>query len=172
MTFDMTVGQVIPEYRGRQEGVYLSIDGTGLTVSCLYDSPTSKERHAFKERAPLAVCVARKYDLMVMCLRFGAQPWVDCTYTPHIGAEPILQPVEGGQGYAMIVRLVDTSTGILVAQRLVSLGTEISIEIRRIVDEIQHTEFDAEQYNRQIKTLYSIYSTEDLVCCASVRWDC
>lgn len=98
------------------------------------------------------------------------QPWIDCTYTPHIGFESALQPVEDGQGYAMIVRLVDTRTGILMAQRLVGLGTEISLEIRRIVNEIQRTKFDVEQYRKQINTLYTIYSTEELVREASVKW--
>lgn len=156
------VGESYAMFKGRQDGVYLSIDDAGLMLTCLFNRPTSAEVKAFHARQPLSVRVMRKYDLLTMCLRFGQLNWMDCTYTPHIGSDPDLPPVGDGQGYAMHILLFDTSTGTLKQQRLVSLSTEVSRRIREIIRDLRATPFSQAAYQKQLGLLYSLYSTDDL----------
>lgn len=167
---EYVVGQFYPEFARRSDGVYLSIDDAGILVNVLFNSPTAKERKAFQSREPLSVCVLRKYDLLVMLLRFSTLPWMDCTFTPNIGKKPVMQDVPDGAGYAMVVRLFDTRNGMLRTQRMISLGTEISREIKHIVDDLSKTPFARDIYNTQIKTLYSTYKTTDLLDEVTIKW--
>lgn len=156
------VGESYAMFQGRQDGVHLSIADSGLMLTCLFDRPTSAEVKAFHARQPLSVRVMRKYDLLTMCLRFGQLSWMDCTYTPHIGSDPDLPPVDDGQGYALHILLFDTSTGTLKQQRLVSLSTEVSRRIREIIQDLRATPFSQPTYQKQLNLLYSLYSTDDL----------
>lgn len=164
------VGRRYADYVRMPEGAYLSLDGSGVLLTVLFDRPTAKECSSFDARNPIQIRVLRKYNLLVLLARFGSSPWMDSTYTPHIGNTPELPPVPDGAGYAMTIRLFDTITGELKKQRIVGLGTDISREIRRIVLELQETQFSNQSYQDQLDFLYSEYSTLDLVNEASVQW--
>ncbi len=165
------VGKSYPDMRMKPDGVFLSIDDSGLLITVLMDSPSKEEKRAFHQNSAFSVAAGRIFDLLFLCVKFGSLSWMDCTYTPHLGYTPLLPDVPDGLGYAAIIRLFDTRTGLLCSQRLVSIDTLVSRYIRAQIEEIKKCRFDVSKYHDQINMVYNTYSTMDLLAHTVCRFD-
>ena len=87
------VGKSYPDMRMKPDGVFLSIDDSGLLITVLMDSPSKEEKRAFHQNSAFSVAAGRIFDLLFLCVKFGSLSWMDCTYTPHLGYTPLLPDV-------------------------------------------------------------------------------
>lgn len=148
------------------EGTRLEFDGAFM-LTCAFDRPTAKEKKAFKSGVP-------QFDLVVVngiiffLSRFGTLNWMDSPFNIHLyPANRILQLKKPGptQGYGLHVMLIDSSTGILVHQRLIGLEHDLST---RLYDAIIHQPM-IPNYNQQVQLTMAQYTTRNLV---ALKDDC
>ncbi|MEG6613779.1 hypothetical protein V6C42_13065 [Pseudoclostridium thermosuccinogenes] len=59
--------------------------------------------------------------------------------------------------------LVDASTGIIKAMRLIGLGTTFSIQLKKAIEKQKNTAFDESLYDKAITRVYGNYSTNDMI---------
>lgn len=138
------------------EGVLLNIVDSGIDVIFNFSRPSRDEIAAFKSKTPLTIHMGEIKDILVWGIETPAFS-CDCMYIPAAGKSPNLQSVSEGCGYITFFFLVDYSTNKLVAQRMISLSTDFSRNLKHIVDQMNkkhHINFD-----QAISDLYSKYPT-------------
>lgn len=151
-------GQRVPEFRGR-DGVFLSIDGSGVFLLCRMASPTAQERQAFESGQPIQIGMGVEQGILFWVARFGDIPAMDCTYSPQIArSAPALPEPRPNQGYALTVILADGETGETLKLRLIGLPHDFSVELRNLLAKISASAID---YQKAIAALYRL-STQQL----------
>lgn len=152
------VGEKYSQFRG-EDGVFLTLDDSGIIVLCRMARPTAKEKRAFDRRQPLGIGIGEMGSVMFMTLRFGDLPLMDCTYSPHVtGKCPELQIPSESEGYAMTILLADADSGELLQTRLVGLPHDFSLSVRDSLDCIMNS---PEPYQISLNRVYS-FSTQQL----------
>lgn len=160
------LGAKIQEFRG-QDGVYLSIDESGVLLLCRMNRPTSDERRAFNSSQPIQIAMDERDGVLYWCVRFGDLDPMDCTYSPQVASHvPELETPEKGTGYALTVILADGSSGEIVKLRVVGLPHDFSVRLKSIYDSIRGKWID---YPSAIAGIYRC-STEQLE--ASAKYHC
>lgn len=130
-----------------------------------FDRPTSKETQAVrKEVVEFALFIERR--LIVMLYRFGtAIPWSDAPYSIHLvpSEQRTLPPATGPAEQALLhIVLVDASSGIIRALRVVSLVPEFTQALHRAIREQAEMPFTRADYNGELESLFARYSSAEL----------
>lgn len=146
------------------EGVTLEFDG-GFQLMCRLSRPTAKEKNAFKSGVA-------QFDLAVVdgviffLSRFGTMNWMDSPFNIHLYPDQrarLLEVPDPTQGYGIHIMLVDSSTGIVVHQRLIGLDHDLSMRLRdAIINQLVIPD-----YHQRLQSIMARYSTRDLVALAS-----
>ncbi len=165
------VGQRVEQFRGR-DGLFLTIDGSGVFLLCRMAKPTAKERRAFRSRQPVRISMGEEIGVLYWTVTFGDIPTMDCTFGPQIvpGGVEMETPGEG-QGYAMTVILADAETGEVISIRLIGLPHDFSLALKDTVDRLKTRSADA--YRFGVASVYGMSTQElaDRAACTAIVWE-
>lgn len=157
------VGQRVPTFCGG-DGVFLSIDKSGVFLLCRMADPTLEELRAFRAGQPVSVSMSAVMGVLVWCVRFGDLPMMDCTFSSSVTGRPHgLPALPDGAGYALTVILADAATGEIKSIRLLGLPADFSRQMKSMLDAMEQAPRD---YQRAIRSIYAM-STEQLAFLAS-----
>ena len=160
-----SVGQRVAQFAGT-DGLFLTIDESGVFLLCRMNRPTLEERNALKAGQPIQIGMGEMGGILVWTVGFGSLNLMDCTYNPQIAAHPpVLVSPEDGAGYALTVILADGATGEVLNIRLIGLPHDFSVELKKIYDRIKAVPID---YRHSLASIYA-RSTEELDDMATVR---
>lgn len=159
----MGVGQVVPEAIGRKDEIIFDIDDVGISITAYYNLPKESEIKNYTGPSGFEIRYSKFKEFLMITAKIGDLPWVDMPYTPHlsINLTRIIVPEEG-QGLSLWLRLIDTSTGKIVSQRLIGLSTEFSLKLIDDIEDCMQNQFDLPSYSKKIADLYARYSIRQL----------
>lgn len=159
------IGQRVPQFKG-SDGVFLSIDPSGVMLLCRMDRPTVQERKAFQSGKPVNIGMCVLNNILVWTVGFGNLETMDCTFSPQVEKDPpVLEEPEEGKGYALTVILADASNGEILKLRVIGLPHDFSVQLKRLYDCIRDVRID---YQTAINGIY-MYSTKELDDMATAR---
>jgi hypothetical protein len=138
-----------------------------------FDRPTPEEvKTVSKARAEFALFVER--SLIVMMYRFGQEvPWSDAPYSIHLvpREERVVPPVSLPTEWALLhIILVDASSGVIRAMRVLSMPPEFTQALHRAIQEQAEMPFTRAKYNGELEQLFAGYSSFDLARMSGVRF--
>ena len=140
-----------------EDAVRFQISDDGCTLLVQYNKPSAAEKRIFKQPAQFEMAIVD--DIIFFLSRFGTAQWMDSPFDRSKATFTHLDIPEDGEGIALHVLVVDSSTGILISQRMIGLGTELS---RRIITAVA-MQPKMQNFDQSLMTVYSKYSTRDLV---------
>ena len=132
----------------------------GAELILKFQRPSSREKSAVKSGVAQFRAIAIN-GIVFFLARFGTMAWIDAPYNKTTSQGQIQRPPEG-MGIALHIMLVDASTGILVAQRVIGLSTKFTRDLADMISlEPEHSNWDA--YLAEIDRIYQMYTTQDMV---------
>ncbi len=132
-------------------------DGGGLLI-VKFNHPTAKERREFKKPTQFKFLVVD--DVIMILARFGTLNWMDAPYYRYRSKNlTYTEFPEDDMGFAVHILFIDSSTGILVDQKLIGLDTDTSRALYVAIG----TQPVIPDYDKRIAKIYQKYSTEDFV---------
>lgn len=148
---------------GHQEGCYIDMSDSGMSILLYFDHPTEEEIKEVMAGNSLEIRMLPMKESMIFLIKFGVMAWMDAPYSPHLSKNfSGMQPLDG-KGIATTITLFDTRTGELKEIRLLSLSNSFSQLIAKNIEEYKKKEFDAKEYYTYISKLFSAYTTKDFV---------
>lgn len=162
--FKYEKGKIYTEAIGHEECVKFDIADDGAAIVVYFDCPTEEEKSAFRSGSSLDVRHIRLHDTLMLLFKFGNLNWMDAPYTPHlsINLSEITLPNEG-EGLAITIFLFNTRTGRLEEMRFVSLSEKYTRKLLGDIIEMKSDSFSPEAYYANLNSIYSRFSTKDLL---------
>lgn len=155
----LTVGEKVCVPTHKDE-VTFDLTPGGAVLMMQYNGPSATEKRNVK--SGVTQFKALSIDGIIFFLaRFGDSPWIDAPYNSHIGYGK-LEHAEEGLGLALHILLIDSSAGVLVAQRLIGLSTDFTNSFAELVALQPNFSGDQEYYAR-LGSIYQRYTTLDMV---------
>lgn len=157
-------GSVYHEAVGHQEGTVFDIDDGGIVLKVYMGMVTEHEADQFKSGMPFEMKLVQLRNIIFPVFKFGDMNWMDASYSVHLsrGLTKLEMPLDGS-GLAMTVHLFDTVTGELLCNRLLSLSTEMSRKLVRMVEEQKMKPFNESEHRQNIAAVYMAYPTKKLL---------
>ena len=160
------VGKRYPELRTGVDRVQFDIDDSTAVLVVNYNNPSEKELKAFESTNSFEIRAITLDGVSYILVKMGGLEWVDAPYTPHLSLDlthlPNLEDDEN-MGLALLIFLIDSSTGELCKIRLIGLGNRFSKLLINDVKELSQMSFDSTLYHMSINNTYSKYATPALV---------
>lgn len=157
-------GQPIEGMKGRPDGCIVDVTDSGVSVYVLMKRPTLDEICQFESGKDVKVKLLSMKGIIFFLLKIGDNNWMDAPYNVHLSKNLTnLQKVVDGEGYAMHIMLIDTSTGKLVKQKLYGMPHDTSNNLYKMVMEQSDMPFNKRKYDENIMGIYCSYSTEELL---------
>lgn len=142
------------------DGVIFDLQKSSAVLLLKFSKPTANEKREFKNgEAQFKIAVVN--DLIFVLSRFGVGNWMDAPFTRYKCLMDVTQyqRPEPGQGIAVHAILVDASTGVLVAQKLVAMDYDNSI---KLLDAATYEKYHV-NYEKELAAVYARYSTNAMV---------
>lgn len=159
-----TVGDIYQKAVNHQEGLVFDIDDSGINLSVYMRKPTTHEIEQFASGKPFEMKLVQLKNIIFSIVKFGDMDWMDAPYTVHLSRNLTkLEVPANGYGLAMTVHLYDTQTGKLLCNRLLSLSTEISRGLIKMVMEQKEKPFNRQDYIDNVRSIYTAYPTKKLL---------
>lgn len=159
-----TVGDVYQKAVNHQEAPVFDIDDCGINLSVYIRRPTTHEAEQFASGKPFEIRLVQLRNVIFPMFKFGDMGWMDAPYNVHLSKNlNRLEVPADGQGLAMTVHLYDTVTGKLLCNRLISLSSEISRGLIKMVAEQAEKPFNMREYVNNFTSVYSAYPTKKLL---------
>lgn len=162
---EFKVGETFPLPPVQAEGAIFSIEPYTMTLTYRFTKPTEQEIEEFKH-GDYELAVAELRDVIFVLSKFGRLGWADAAYNPNLSETEKKLPelAEGQKGYSIDAFLVDPSTNILVARRLIRMDPNFSNKFRKLIEQSisRKDRFQKDQFEETVQTLYKSYSTKDL----------
>lgn len=141
------------------DGVVFDLTDGGGVLIFRFSRPTAAEKREFKRGISIKFAVVD--DIIFVLSRLGTDPYLQDA--PYYRARSrnlthIDTPGEG-QGLAIHAMLIDSSTGVLVAQKLFSPDHNTSTALLRAIQE----QPEIPDYDARLNRIMAAYSTEALV---------
>lgn len=166
-----TVGDVYQKAVNHQEAPVFDIDDCGINLSVYIRRPTAHEAEQFASGKPFEIRLVQLRNVIFPMFKFGDMGWMDAPYNVHLSKNlNKLEVPADGQGLAMTVHLYDTVTGKLLCNRLISLSSEISRGLIKMVAEQAEKPFNMREYVNNFTSVYSAYPTKKLLGMASYSY--
>ena len=170
------VGELLlPDKTSYPEGVIFEFDEAGpMLIYALRGLSEGDSMAARKGKVELALYEAPPV-LFILSRIQGLAQWSDSPFSIRLyddkgRAFDWAEPIPAGRGLGLHVVLVDADTGILKAQRLVSLSTEFSRGLRAaILRQLEDAGFTPAAYHEKVDSIYRRYTTEELLQRAEFR---
>lgn len=158
----LEVGKLFKQGKTRYtEGVRFDITDGGCNLYVFFSNPTGEEIENIK-KGNFKTGFYTENNAIFMLFKFGNLAWMDAPYSVHLSKNLTnFQLFDGGQGLALNVYLIDATTGILKAIRLIGLKTRFSIQLIDAVEKQKNMSFEG--YDININSIMTKYSTKDLV---------
>lgn len=159
-----TVGDVYQKAVNHREGPVFDIDDSGINLSVYMRRPTAHEIEQFASGKPFEMKLVQLRNIIFSLLKFGDMGWMDAPYTVHLSGNltKLVEPADG-YGLAMTIQLYDTQTGKLCCNRLLSLSTEMSRGLIKMIMEQIAEPFDVHDYLDNLRSIYRAYPTKQLL---------
>ena len=157
-------GQPIEGMKGRPDGCIVDVTDSGVSVLVLMNRPTPKEISQFEGGKGVKVKLLSLRGIIFFIIKVGDNGWMDAPYNVHLSKNLTnLQKVVDGEGYAMHIMLIDTSTGKLVKQKLYKMPHNTSENLYEMIKKQCDMPFNIFNYDENIMAIYCSYSTEELL---------
>ena len=160
----MEVGKIITEFIGHPEAPKFGLSDDGAELMVFFNAPTEKEVRQFASKKPFEIRFVKLKNIFMICVKIGELEWMDMPYSPHLSKQfPKLMSPNDNQGMALIITCLDNRTGVIKENRLLGLSNKFTRDFfAEILDETQNP-FSREEFEGNLKTIYSRYSTRQLV---------
>lgn len=140
------------------DSVIFDVTPSGCVLIIQMARPTSQEKRSFQSMISMRYRVAD--DIIFILVRLGVMQWMDAPYYRGLSRDASLPDhIDDGAGLSLHAMLVDASTGILVAQKLIGLSTDGS---RALVQAIQEQP-EIPNYDSRLRAAFARYNTIDLL---------
>lgn len=158
------VGQIVPEFKGRQEGIVFDLADDGASMKVFFNSPTEYEIKQFDTDSPFEIRFLSIWSVIILTVKIGNLNWMDAPYSVHLSQNLTSMPViDDGNGIGLTLILVDSRTGEIKHIRLLGLSTKFSVALCREIDRQKETPFNNTEYNYVLQQLYAAYPTKKIV---------
>ena len=166
------VGEILNKVKGKQEGVFVDIDDSGMQIIVNYFNPSPEEIEQFSQRKPFEIKFVTLQGIIMFALKIGDLNWMDAAYSPHLSLNLThdLPYFSDGNGLATILVLTDASTARIVALRMIGLSEKFSNSLASEIKDAKNRIFSSAVYEANLRQLYSKYQTKDIVKLASDRF--
>lgn len=154
--YQYQVGQaIIPP---SADSVRFDLTDSGAVLMIAMQNLSAAEKNAFKNGVQqFKFAVAN--DIIFFLCRFGTLSWMDAPYYKGLSRPFQIERPEDGQGIAMHAMLVESTTGVLVAQKLIGLPHDLSI---KLLDAVA-AQPEISDYNARLNMAFQLYTTSDLL---------
>ena len=143
------------------EGAMFNLTDSGCILIIRFNKPTAEEKRNIK--SGVAQFKFTEINGIIFFLsRFGTLSWMDSPFLLDLAQCHDVPHSEAGIGLSLHIMLVDASTGILEAQRLIGLSTDFSNHLADAMLKQPHFQSHA-TYLQTINSIYDKYSTPDMV---------
>jgi len=168
----LKVGEPYPGTIPKSEHCRIDMSDAGLAMYLCYKKPSEKEIDEIC-RGELTVALTMLKSVIFFLAKFGSQPWIDMPYNYILSTDLTnLQKPEGTLGYALTICLIDISNGIVKANRLIGLPNKFSKEVYKAINEQKSASVTINQYDTDLSSLYTRYTTADLLRYAVIKQKC
>ena len=140
-----------------EDSLRFQIYDSGCTLVLSVNKPTAAEKRNFKSGIQTKVAVVN--DIVFLLVRFGVSQWMDAPFYRELSPHTHLDIPDEGQGLTIHCMLVDSSTGILIAQKLIGLDHDVSC---RLISAIT-AQPKIDQYDSVLAETYRQYTTQQLL---------
>lgn len=143
-----------------EDGPRLDLTEDGFRLLISYNWPTPEEIFEI-QNGKAEFCAAEVDDVLVFMAKFGRIPWSDMTFHRGLAnSNEVIRPAQG-DGTALHIMLVDSTTGILVAQRVIGLMNRFSHGLADMI-EAQEKTVPAD-WDARVRQLYRKYPKPELL---------
>lgn len=151
-----SVGQIYPAYKNIAEGVGYDIDSNGITLRFMYHRPSTIEISEFHNGKPQFALVEDS-GIQFFMSKFGALPW-DCSANNYsLCMTEKLVPTSN----LLTCLMFDTSTGKLVAIRVLGLHMEFVDRAVEGVNKQLDNPYSVDEFSNKVKDLWLKYPTNN-----------
>ncbi len=142
-----------------QDGVTFDLTDSGALLVIHMRNLTTEETQAFKQALAFRSVVHE--GVIFVLVRMGSLQWMDAPYYRWRSRNltEIELPGDSHSGLAVHAMLVEATTGVLVAQKLVGMDNATSVRILEAARE----QPEIPDYNARLARIYAQYSTEELL---------
>jgi hypothetical protein len=167
------VGKLYTERANWPELAQYNYRGGEHELVLFLNRPTSDEIQSVRRgRAEFALFV--KHSLIILLYRFDpALPWSDAPYSIHLvppEQRTVPARTSAGQMALLHIVLVDASSGITRALRVISMPPDFTQVLHKAIQEQAKLPFTRSAYNGELEALYQRYPSADLAKMAAVRF--
>lgn len=161
----LTIGQPYPSFSHvGSEGCHYSYESSGHWLHYLYSNPSSEEISSLQSgEANFGLYI--RGPVLFLLHQFGRMAWNDASYSWWLLSEECrrIPPLADYLHAFLKVVMVDTETGVIKALRALTFSAQFTHCLHKaIVDQIRNP-WSKESYEKTILSIYSKYSTMDLV---------
>lgn len=160
----LEVGKPFPNYMPKQEGVQFDMRTTGAAAIVSFGRPTAKEIEQFDSKNPFQIKFVVLDNIIILLFKIGSLNWMDAPYTPHLSPDLgfLSMDIPDGQGYSLLLSLVDYPSGIVKSLRYIGLGTKFSQDLKKAILQVKESTFHMQDYYNRLNNIYAKYSTDQL----------
>lgn len=163
---DIMPGKVYSMFVGLGNSLRGLIDADKITFLLLYTNPTQKEMADFAATTSIQVRLFTKSE-MFFTLKFGTFPWMDSSYTPHLGVTHLQAPPAGG--YKMQIALINSMNGRIESVLTSQLPYAFSQKVYDASEEARQRPWDEVVYNQHCYRIMDQYSSSQLASASAIR---
>lgn len=170
------VGEMYTDRKSWPELAQYNYRGGEHELVLFLKKPSAKEIRAIRnEPADFALFVERR--LIILLYQFGSGgsgiPWSDAPYSIHlVPTEQRMAPpkTDPNEQALLHVVLVDASTGIIHALRVISMPPDFTQALHKAIQDQENIPFTRASYNGELESLYRDYASTELAQMAGVSF--
>ena len=161
----LTVGSLYSDRTQWEEGADYNFRADTHELRLFYQRPSAAEVSDIESgRAAFALATYR--DVIIICYRFGEQPWSDATYTWHLVPEDERTipdfPASDEERALLHIVLIDATTGIVKALRACTYSPAFTAALHDAIRYQSAQPFNREEYDRQSQRVYAGHTSRQI----------
>ena len=158
---NMVTFEVGKENPVKRQGMFIQADENGFTLFVTMDNLTKEEIEGCKSGS-ISLDLVYLKDIIFFVNKIQGFEVSDASFVANISDFRPIEPIEDGSGYPFHIILTESTTNIIQAIRLISLGTKFSKELNKCIKEQLSKPFDTETYNKNFASIMASYSSKQL----------
>lgn len=147
------------------EGAQFNVRRGGPELLLAFRNVTAQERRAVKANPAQFALFVENTQILLLYHFEGGVPWSDAPFTANKlpqEEQPLLE-LEDGQHVLFPVLLLEATTGIIKAIRILSLSTDFMRPLYAAIQQQLAQPFDQAQYDSELARLYTRYPQSALM---------
>ena len=161
------VGEKFSYAAERQEGTFMLIDSSGITLLLNYNHVKPSEiEHWLNPIHDIEFRFVVKNGLFLLLAKVEGEQWIEFPYCPQIDDSYYLEPIHNDhQGYLTTMIITDKITTEIKGMRTFGLGNQFSKKLKYTLDSLieLEPELSVSDYYYRYGQLLNTYTTKDLV---------